>query len=42
MLADPATYKTRASEVGALTARLDALPAEIEALFARWEDLSSR
>ncbi len=41
VLADPATYKERADEVPALTARLDALHGEVAALYARWEQLGS-
>jgi len=41
-LADPATYKDRADDVADLNARSEAIPGEIEALFARWEGLSER
>jgi ATP-binding cassette subfamily F protein uup len=41
-LGDPATYRDRADDVAALNARSDAIPGEIEALFARWEALSER
>ncbi len=41
-LGDPATYKDRGDEVAALTARSEALPGEIEGLYARWEALSER
>ncbi|MCB9677183.1 MAG: ABC-F family ATP-binding cassette domain-containing protein [Alphaproteobacteria bacterium] len=41
-LADPGTYRDRADAVPALSARLEALPAEIDALFTRWESLSER
>ncbi len=39
-LADPATYAV-ASKVGPLQARLTALNAELERLFARWQELQS-
>ncbi len=42
VLADPRTYKERADEVAALTARAAALPAEIDALMNRWEALAER
>jgi ATP-binding cassette subfamily F protein uup len=42
VLADPSTYRERADEVAGLTARSEALPTEIEALFERWESLSER
>jgi len=42
VLADPATYRTRAADVPRLTSRVQAIPTEVETLFARWEDLSSR
>ncbi|HZS36051.1 MAG TPA: ABC-F family ATP-binding cassette domain-containing protein [Polyangia bacterium] len=38
-LADPAVYKTRAAEVPQLVAALDAARAEIERLYARWQEL---
>jgi len=41
-LGDPATYRDRADDVPALSARAQALPAEIEVLFTRWEALSER
>jgi ATP-binding cassette subfamily F protein uup len=41
-LADPATYRTRAAEMGALTAQLAALGEEITAAYARWEALDAR
>jgi ATP-binding cassette subfamily F protein uup len=41
-LGDPATYRDRADEVPALSARAQQLPAEIEQLFERWEALSER
>jgi len=41
-LADPALYRDRADEVAGLTARLDALPAELATLYARWEELEER
>ncbi len=42
VLADPATYRERAEEVGELTARVEAIEAEIEGLFGRWEALGER
>jgi len=41
-LSDPRTYKERPDEVGALQVRIEALPNEIEALYARWAELSER
>jgi ABC transport system ATP-binding/permease protein len=41
-LADPATYRARADEVPALTARFEELPGVIEAAYARWEVLEAR
>ena len=41
-LNDPATYKDKSLDVTAMSARLEALPAEIERLFARWDALGSR
>ncbi|MEQ1566885.1 MAG: ABC-F family ATP-binding cassette domain-containing protein [Myxococcota bacterium] len=41
-LADPSTYKTRSDEVPALSARLAAFPAQIDALYARWDELGKR
>ena len=42
-LADPATYQAGAtSDVGALTARLAAIPVELEGVYARWEELEAR
>ena len=41
-LADPTLYKDRVSEVSTLTARLEAVPAELAALYARWEALEER
>ncbi len=38
-LADPATYRDGGDEVASLTARLQAIPAELETLYARWEEL---
>ncbi|MEZ4317405.1 MAG: ABC-F family ATP-binding cassette domain-containing protein [Myxococcota bacterium] len=40
VLADPGTYRDRAEEVAGLTERMDALPAQIDALYTRWEELS--
>src|SRR5262249_31848297 len=37
---DPAVFKERAAEVPALVAALDAARAEVERLYARWEELS--
>ncbi len=41
-LADPAIYKDRADEVAGLSARLKALPEELAAIYARWEELEAR
>jgi ATP-binding cassette subfamily F protein uup len=41
-LADPATYKSRPPELPAWNARLEQLPGEIEALYARWDELGKR
>ncbi len=41
-LADPALYKDRLSDVPVLTARLDAIPAQLAALYARWEALEAQ
>jgi len=38
-LADPALYRERASEVGPLQARFDAIEGELLELLARWEVL---
>ena len=40
-LNDPAIYKTRAAEVPALVAALDAAKAEVERLYTRWQELES-
>jgi ATP-binding cassette subfamily F protein uup len=40
-LQDPALFKERAAEVPAFVARLDAARAEVERLFARWEQLTA-
>ena len=40
-LDDPTIYKTRAAEVPALVAALDAARAEVERLYARWQELES-
>jgi ABC transport system ATP-binding/permease protein len=40
-LEDPAIYKTRAAEVPSLVAALDAARAEVERLYARWQELES-
>ena len=41
-LADPALYRDRPGEVPALTGRLERLPVELAALYARWEQLAER
>jgi len=41
-LGDPALYKDRPGEVPGLTARLEAVPVELAALYARWEELEER
>ncbi len=38
-LSDPAVYKTEGGEVAGYTERLEALEAELEAMYARWEVL---
>jgi ATP-binding cassette subfamily F protein uup len=40
-LADPSVFKDRAVEIPALIARLDAARAEVERLFARWQELDA-
>jgi len=40
-LEDPTIYKTRAAEVPALVAALDAARAEVERLYKRWEELDA-
>jgi len=40
-LSDPAVFKDRGPEVQALIARLDAARAEVERLFARWQELDA-
>ncbi|HEX6837897.1 MAG TPA: ATP-binding cassette domain-containing protein, partial [Polyangia bacterium] len=40
-LEDPAVYKTRAAEVPALVADLDAARAEVDRLYKRWEELEA-
>jgi ATP-binding cassette subfamily F protein uup len=40
-LEDPAVYKTRAPEVPALVAALDAARAEVDRLYARWQELDA-
>ena len=42
LLSDPGTYRERSDEVPAWSIRLEALPAEIELLYERWEALSAR
>jgi ATP-binding cassette subfamily F protein uup len=41
-LADPATYQDRATDARALSARHEAIEAQLTALLARWEALESR
>ena len=40
-LQDPAVFKERGAEVQGMIGRLDAARAEVERLFARWEELSA-
>jgi ATP-binding cassette subfamily F protein uup len=40
-VSDPDIFKTRAAEVAGLVAELDAARAELDRLFARWQDLES-
>ena len=40
-LSDPAVFKDRAAEVPALVAALDAARAEVERLYARWQELEA-
>ena len=40
-LSDPAVFKDRAAEVPTLVATLDAARAEVERLFARWQELEA-
>jgi ABC transport system ATP-binding/permease protein len=40
-LSDPAVFKDRATEVQSLVGRLDAARAEVERLFARWQELDA-
>ncbi len=40
-LSDPAVFKERAAEVPALVASLDAARAEVERLYARWQELEA-
>jgi ATP-binding cassette subfamily F protein uup len=40
-LNDPATYKSRAAEVPTLVAALDAARAEVDRLYARWQELEA-
>ncbi len=42
LLSDPEVYRKPASDITAWQARLDALPAEIERLMARWAELDER
>ncbi|WP_028312744.1 ATP-binding cassette domain-containing protein [Derxia gummosa] len=42
MLADPATYASRAAEIPALTAELSALGEKLEAAITRWAELEER
>ncbi len=41
-LADPATYRERAADVGDLNARLKRLQGEIERAYSRWEELEQK
>jgi ATP-binding cassette subfamily F protein uup len=41
-LSDPRTYKESPDDVAGLQLRIEALPNEIEALYARWAELSER
>jgi ATP-binding cassette subfamily F protein uup len=41
ILNDPSVYKTRATEIPQLVAELDAARAEVERLYARWQELDS-
>jgi ATP-binding cassette subfamily F protein uup len=40
-LEDPSVYKTRSAEVPTLVASLDAARAEVERLYARWQELEA-
>jgi ATP-binding cassette subfamily F protein uup len=40
-LSDPAVFKDRPTEVQTLVAALDAARAEVERLFARWQELEA-
>jgi ATP-binding cassette subfamily F protein uup len=40
-LSDPDVFKSRAAEVPQLVAQLDAARAEVERLFARWQELDA-
>jgi ATP-binding cassette subfamily F protein uup len=40
-LSDPAVFKDRPTEVAGLVAKLDAARAEVERLFARWQELDA-
>jgi ATP-binding cassette subfamily F protein uup len=42
LLSDPAVFKERGAEVQGLIAALDAARAEVERLFARWQELDAR
>jgi ABC transport system ATP-binding/permease protein len=42
ILADPATYRDGGADVPSHTARLAAIPSELEVLYARWEELEER
>ncbi|NCG21950.1 MAG: ATP-binding cassette domain-containing protein [Rhodobacterales bacterium] len=41
-LGHPNTYKNRSNEIPALTAELESLVSQVQALYARWEDLEER
>ena len=42
LLSDPEVYRKPAADIAAWQSRLDALPAEIERLMARWAELDER
>ena len=41
VLNDPATYQKRSAEVPQLVAALEAARAEVERLYARWQELAA-